>query len=157
MGKKKKNDDRESKNSRTLNMYARLCDGKIINKASEAVNFGVDERSIQRDIDDIRTFLDKRAMEYGEDKEIVYDRLMKGFRMEGVNKSLMTNSEILAVCKILLESRAFSRKEMGEILDKMIQGCVPQKNMKLVSDLISNEKFHYVEVQRREGILKSGG
>ncbi len=150
--RKKKSDNRQSKNSRTLSMYARLCDGKVLNKAAEAVHFGVDERSIQRDLDDIRTFLDERAVEYGEDKSVVYDRQVKGFRMEGINQALMTNSEILSVCKILLESRAFSKKEMGEVLDKMIQGCVPQKNMKLVTDLISNEKFHYVEVLQREGI-----
>ena len=46
--------DRQSKNTRTLDMYDRLCEGKIINKSIEAHNFGVDERSIQRDIDDIR-------------------------------------------------------------------------------------------------------
>lgn len=52
--------ERESKNFRTLDMYVRLCEGKIINKAEEARRFNVDERSIQRDIDDIRTFLDER-------------------------------------------------------------------------------------------------
>ena len=45
------------KNTRTLDLYVRLCEGKIINKKEEAVRFGVDERSIQRDIDDIRAFL----------------------------------------------------------------------------------------------------
>lgn len=150
--KKKRNEDRQSKNNRTLSMYARFCDGKIINKAAEAVHFGVDERSIQRDIDDIREFLDERSTDYGEHREIVYDRQEKGFRMTGLKEALMTNSEILAVTKILLESRAFSKKEMGVLLDKMIQGCVPQKNMKLVSDLISNEKFHYVELPHKEGI-----
>lgn len=45
--------DKEHKNCRTLNMYVRLCEGKIINKAEEVRRFGVDERSIQRDIDDM--------------------------------------------------------------------------------------------------------
>lgn len=47
---------KSSKNIRTLKMYARLCEGKIINKSEEAKKYGVDERSIQRDIDDIRAF-----------------------------------------------------------------------------------------------------
>lgn len=38
---------KETKNYRTLDMYVRLCEGKIINKAEEAKRFGVDERSIQ--------------------------------------------------------------------------------------------------------------
>lgn len=44
---------KHSKNSRTLDMYVRLCEGKVINKTEEVQKFGVDERSIQRDIDDI--------------------------------------------------------------------------------------------------------
>ena len=49
-----KMENRTAKNSRTLDMYVRLCEGKVINKSEEANRFGVDERSIQRDIDDIR-------------------------------------------------------------------------------------------------------
>ena len=53
--------DKQSKNARVLDLYERLCAGKVINKAEESRRFGVDERSIQRDIDDIRAFLDERA------------------------------------------------------------------------------------------------
>ena len=66
--------------------------------------------------------------------------------MTGTDGSAMTNSEILAVSKILLESRAFSKKEMDSLLSKLVEGCVPLRNMKLVSDLIANEKYHYVEL-----------
>ena len=137
---------KQSKNSRTLDMYARLCEGKVINKLEESQRFGVDERSIQRDIDDIRAFLDNRLTEY---KTIEYDRNKKGFVMTYSEGSDMTNSEILAVTKILLESRAFTKKELNEILNKMVKGCVPLKNMKLVSELIANERYHYVELHHK--------
>ena len=137
---------KQSKNSRTLDMYARLCEGKVINKLEESQRFGVDERSIQRDIDDIRAFLDNRLTEY---KTIEYDRNKKGFVMTSSEGSDMTNSEILAVTKILLESRAFTKKELNEILNKMVKGCVPLKNMKLVSELIANERYHYVELHHK--------
>lgn len=139
--------NRHSKNSRTLSIYIRLCAGKLINKAEEANRFGVDERSIQRDIDDIRAFLEDQKTERStESREIIYDRVHKGFTMTGADGSAMTNSEILAVSMILLESRAFSKKEMDALLGKLIEGCVPLRNMKLVSDLIANEKYHYVEL-----------
>ena len=44
---------KSNKNFRTLDIFVRLSQGKIIHKSEEASNFGVDERSIQRDIDDI--------------------------------------------------------------------------------------------------------
>lgn len=143
---------KESKNYRTLDMYIRFCEGKVINKAEEAFRFGVDERSIQRDIDDIRAFLEERNISVGDTRQIEYDRAKKGFLMTGAEPSMMTNSEILAVSKILLESRAFTKREMKVILDKLVEGCVPLKNMKLVSELIANEKYHYVELHHKEYI-----
>lgn len=142
-------EEKQSKNSRTLDMYVRLCEGKIINKSEEAQRFGVDERSIQRDIDDIRAFISDRFSEGKDTREVIYDRNKKGFVMIGEEASALSNSEILAVSKILLESRAFTKKEISSILDKVISGCVPQRNMKLVSDLISNEKYHYVELHHK--------
>lgn len=145
--------DKISKNSRTLDMYVRLCEGKTINKSHEAERFGVDERSIQRDIDDIRTFLSNRqATDIGDSRNVEYIRAKKGFVMTGTEGSMMSNSEILAVSKILLESRAFTKRELSIILEKLVEGCVPLKNMKLVSDLIANEKYHYVELNHKEYI-----
>ena len=51
---------KSSKNNRILSLYVSLCEGKAINKSEEAKRFNVDERSIQRDIDDIRAFLDEQ-------------------------------------------------------------------------------------------------
>lgn len=108
-------DNRKSKNYRTINMYARFCEGKTINKTEEAQRFGVDERSIQRDIDDIRAFLDERRIGSKDTRAIEYDRTKKSFIMTGAEPTMMTNSEILAVSKILLESRAFTKRELKEI------------------------------------------
>ena len=141
--------EKQHKNTRTLDMYVRFCEGKSINKREESKRFGVDERSIQRDIDDIRAFLADRTKSVGDTRRIIYDRAKEGYVMVGSDGSLMSNDEILAVSKILLESRAFTKKEISTILDKMVAGCVPQKNMKLVSDLISNEKYHYVELNHK--------
>ena len=106
-----------SKNYRILNMYQRLCSGKCLNKQEEAKQFGVDERSIQRDIDDIRAFLMEQTDNSGDSRQVVYDRSRKGYVLTGAEQALMSNDEILAVSKILLESRAFTKKEIKEILD----------------------------------------
>lgn len=47
----------------------------------------------------------------GDRRTIEYDRTKKGFIMVGNELSMMFNSEILAVSKILLESRVFIRRE----------------------------------------------
>jgi len=134
---------------RVLGLYSKLINGAILNKAEEAQNYHVNERSIQRDIDDIRNYLDQKAMEDGIINSVIYDRIAKGYRLEQIYKLKFTNPEILAICKILLDSRAFTKKEMTDMLDKLVDTCVPKANQKLVQDLIRNEEFHYIEPQHK--------
>lgn len=145
--------DRQSKNLRTLDLFVRFLQGRIVRKAEEAERFQVDQRTIQRDIDDIRAFLDECAVKNTADsRTIVYDRSRRGFVLTGSDSSLMTNTEIFAVSKILLESRAFTKKEMDSILRKLISGCVPQENISLVRELIANEQYHYIELHHKSRI-----
>lgn len=130
---------------RVLGLYSKLMSGSIVNKAAEAINYGVNERSIQRDIDDIRNYLDQKGVEDGVFNSIIYDRLEKGYRLEKIYDLKFTNPEILAICKILLDSRAFTKKEMEGMLKKLIDTCVPEDNKKVVKELIRNEEFHYIE------------
>lgn len=55
---------KQHKNGQTLDMYVRLCEGKAINKSVESAKFGVDERSIQRVIDDIRSFIEEKRFRW---------------------------------------------------------------------------------------------
>ncbi len=138
-----------AKELRILDLYERLCAGAVLDKEQEAERFGVHGRSIQRDLDDIRAFLAEKAVsDPGERRQIVYDRRHRGYRMRGSLPSRMSNGEILAVSKILLESRAFPKAEMDALLDKLTAGCVPRDNLRLVSELLANEKLHYMELTR---------
>lgn len=136
---------KKSKYDRILSLYSMLTAGDVINKAEAACEFEVNERTIQRDIDDIRAFFVENTLDIGHGKTVVYDRTRGGYRMEDADNTIFTNSEILAVCKILLESRSLVRDEMLPIIDKLLQRCVPEKNKRAVLALINNEKFHYIE------------
>lgn len=138
---------------RTLGIYTRLMGGYIVSKIAEAQRYGVNERTIQRDIDDIRNFLETEVENSGIINSIIYDRYEKGYKLEQVYQLKLSNSEILAICKILLESRAFSKIEMQEMLDKLISCCVPKRNQKIVKELIANEEFHYVEPRHQSQFL----
>lgn len=134
---------------RVLQIYTKLSEGYVVNKAEEAARYNVNERSIQRDIDHIRNFLDNDSERTGVVNSIVYDRVAKGYRLEELYKIRLKNSEVLALCKILLDSRAFTKDEMVGMLDKLVTCCIPKANQKRVRDLISNEEFHYVEPRHK--------
>ena len=131
--------------SRVLQIYSKLSDGYIVYKSEEAERYGVNERSIQRDIDHIRNFLDEDSERTGIVNSVIYDRIEKGYRLETIYRMRLQNSEVLALCKILLDSRAFTKNEMVDMLEKLISCCVPKINQKRVRELIQNEEFHYVE------------
>lgn len=130
---------------RVLGIYTKLINGAVVNKTQTANEYGVNERSIQRDIDDIRNYLELEAEKEGVINTVIYDRIAKGYKLEQIYQLKFTNPEILAICKILLDSRAFTKKEMDEMLQKLIESCVPKSNQRLVRDLISNEAFHYIQ------------
>lgn len=140
---------KSDKIERVLGIYTRLMNGYLVNKTAESANYGVNERSIQRDIDDIRNYLEADGERVGCINSVIYDRIGKGYRLEQIYKMKFSNSEVLALCKILLDSRAFTKKEMTGMLDKLISCCVPKANQQLVNDLISNESFHYVEPKHK--------
>ena len=147
--------DREKKRKmdRVLDLYTKLLSGAMINKEEEAKAYGVNERSIQRDIDDIRSYLETAGMNTGQMNTVIYDRNCHGYCLEKDSRLMLKNSEILAVCKILLDSRAFTREEMTDIVDRMVACCVPADNRKLVEDLVRNEEFHYVEPRHKTDFL----
>lgn len=139
----------KGKIDRVLDIYTKLMNGSLIRKEEEAVNYNVNERSIQRDIEDIRNFLENNAASSGYANSLVYDWKKKGYRLEQMPKVKLSDSEVLAVCKILLDSRAFTKKEMTEILHKIISCCVPKANQKEIEELIANEEYHYVEPRHK--------
>lgn len=112
----------EAKSHRLMVIYTQLQKGGILSKAALAEQFGVSPRSIQRDMESLRCFLVEQGMPH----EIILDRQAGGYRLITKSPSIMTNAEILAVCKILLESRCLCRSEMLPILDKLIDCCVPK-------------------------------
>ncbi len=146
-------ESKEGKSDRALSIYSRLMNGRIIYKTEEANRFGVSEKSIQRDIEQIRSFLDDQAATDGIPNNLVYDYVKKGYLIERADDPRFTNDEILATCKILLSSRAFPKKEMNTILDKLIACCVPVSNQKIISDLMLNERYHYVELTHKQVVL----
>lgn len=129
---------------RLLDLYTRLQNGEVIRKAEEAGRFRVNKRTVQRDLERLRAYLADQTAQGTGRRELVYDRKQGGYVLIAEDSGLMDNCEILAVAKILLESRAFAGEEMDAILKKLLQGCVPAKERAAVAELIGNEMLHYV-------------
>ena len=137
------------KNQRVLDIYSRLLNNKEVNRKKLAKEYEVSERSIHRDISDLRNFL----VSTNSLSEIIYDDKTDSYILRNEDNQKLNNSEILAVCKILLDSRAFLKEEMTTIINKLMKQCIPIENYTKVSKLIDNERFHYIELQHKKSFI----
>lgn len=137
------------KSQRMLEIYVRLQQGDVLKKAQLAQDYKVAQRSIQRDMEDLRGFL---AVHHGS-QTILYDRNECGYRLVDRDEMKFSNEESLAAIKILLESRSLTRQEMFPILEKLLLNCVPKDQVATIQRLIANEQHYYIEPHHGKEVL----
>ena len=140
------------KSFRLINMYEKLSRGDIINKKQFASEFGISEKSVQRDIDDLRAYLFE-TYENGDDVTIEYDYTKCGYRLIKQEREFLTNEEIFAISKILLESRGFNKQELNMLIDKLMLQATPSARIN-IKELILNERFHYIPPRHGKPIIE---
>ena len=132
-------------------MNDRLKKGEILNKSSLAEEYNVTEKTIQRDIDDLRAYI--ADSDFCDSKSVIkYDKIRNGYYIVNTEREGLTNQEVLAVCKILLESRAFCKEELNTLISKLIMQVAPG-DRKLVESTIRNEQFHYIPLKHNKKLL----
>lgn len=141
------------KSFRILDMYERLNRGEIINKKDFANEFDVSEKSVQRDIDDLRAYLSE-AYGCSDKVTIEYDYIKNGYRLIRQEREFLTNKEIFAVAKILLESRGLNKQELNNLIDKLLIQATPSARLN-IKELILNERFHYIPPRHEKPIIDS--
>lgn len=144
----KKSKKKEDQMYRILSIYDRLMNGETIVKKEEAASFEVSEKTIQRDIRDIRTFLEKEK----QNQYVVYDYTNKAFKLEIHKPTWLTNEEIFAVLKVLIESRAFPKHEMDSIIEKLTY-LARKEDQPIIKSMMANEKLLYVELNHKKDLL----
>ncbi len=134
----------DKKVERIIKLYSRFLDGKIINKKEEAQRFEVNQRTIQRDIDDIRMCF---ANDMKVNWQITYNRNKKGYELVRDNENQLNSEEIIMLCKVFLQSRILAKEEMFSVIEKLVQSCVPREEKKKVVSLLAKEKMQYEEME----------
>lgn len=156
IGKKEEEEEKAQKRYRLLAIYTKLMEGEIVVKSEEAERYKVSEKSIQRDIGDLRNFLTQKSVEEGYVDTIESSNDGK-YWMKRCRESALTEGETIALCKILLGSRAFKKEEMNHMLDALLSHCVQNKGRKKVEKMIGNERLLYVEPQHKTPLVQRIG
>jgi predicted DNA-binding transcriptional regulator YafY len=142
--------EKDIKVNRILTIYSKLTQGAVVNKKEMAKLFNVNEKTIQRDLEDIRAYFSDNRESLGA-KDIVYRRDKKGYCLDN-GDDILTREDILAITKILLESRAFCKSELMHLTNSIL-GQVDFEQRKYVKDIIGNELLNYVPLKHRDFLL----
>lgn len=132
------------KSNRVLELYRDFLSGKIINKHERAAFYNVTERSIQRDIDTIREFLSEQLQEKGISQKIEYSRKDNGYHLVSQHTNYLSKGELLAICKILISSRVYTKEDLRDTVERLLNFTVSSKDKQEIEDVIANEIFHYI-------------
>ena len=146
-------DYKENKGFRLLQLYERLSRGEVVSKAELAQKFAVTDKTIQRDIEELRAYLAETRTDEGE-ASVVYDRARGGYLLTHAASEWLTNEDVLAVCKILLESRAFCKEELDALLKNLLRQTAPQDRAQ-VGKLIRSERHYYVPLRHGKKLLSA--
>ena len=146
-------DFKENKGFRLLQLYERLSRGEVVCKAELAQKFAVTDKTIQRDIEELRSYLAETRTDEGE-ASIVYERRRGGYLLTHAASEWLTNEDVLAVCKILLESRAFCKEELDALLKKLLRQTAPH-DREQVGKIIRSEQHFYVPLRHGKKLLSA--
>ena len=146
-------DFKENKGFRLLQLYERLSRGEVVCKAELAQKFAVTDKTIQRDIEELRSYLAETRTDAGE-ASIVYERRRGGYLLTHGASEWLTNEDVLAVCKILLESRAFCKEELDALLKKLLRQTAPH-DREQVGKIIRSEQHYYVPLRHGKKLLSA--
>lgn len=136
---------------RLLNIYERLNKGERVKKELLASDFGVSFKTVQRDIEDLRAYLAETHFSETE-VSIKYDRAHNCYYLVRLEREWITNEEAVALCKILLESRAFCKEELKGLIEKIIMQISPA-DRSTAESIIRNEYFNYVPPRHGKKLL----
>ena len=138
-----------SKINRILNLFYRLNCGEKVNKSVLAIEHNVNERSIDRDIEDIRLFLS----DFYRENTLCFDKTDNTYYFLEHEKVKLSGVKVLCLLKILLSSRAFAPDELKEIV-LAINSLLSWNEKNAVILSMENEMQHYIPLQHNKAMMK---
>jgi len=147
--------DFKTSGQRQLAIYHDLINENRLKKAELAAAYNVTPRSIQRDINAVNDFLTT----INDPRQIKYNPTYKSYELqvdtptnEVTDKHQLVARDVLAIAKIVLASRAFTKPELDDLLDGLTNLIQPTSR-KAVKSIIGDEKIFYTPVHHGQSLL----
>ncbi len=130
------------KKNRVLDIFYRGMKGESLSVGKIADEYGVSTKSISRDINEIKNFLSDNRDLVG-NTELKYSSSSKSYYLEFEN--FLLSRELMAIMKMMVGCRAFSKMEMLKLLSKL-KNFISYHDREMMERLLAREMYHYKEV-----------
>lgn len=131
-----------NKRNRVMEIFYRFMSGEHMAVKDLAAEYEVSEKSIQRDISEIKNFMAEYGYSVGRE-EVKFDRSSQKMYFEA--EKFLTNGEMLAITKILIATRTLPQDKMNQLVEKL-EGFASTKDKKRLKELVKRELYHYKPV-----------
>lgn len=136
--------------TRILMMYTKLLEGKKIYKKSFCADTGINRRTFDRDIEDIRLFFSESYIGY----DLIYDRLDESYHLENYQQQTpLSPMEVSFFMALMKSNQILRRDEYTELVSNMIHTCVWNKQ-DILMEIYSKEINEYPKELKKEALLK---
>lgn len=116
---------KHDKTFRLLSIMDRLLDGSEVSVSDLASEFDVTERTVRRDIKQLREYLSESGNET--QNAIAYSEAKKSYFLIKPEREWVTAEEAESVTDILLQSGRFSKESAASVLHKIITQVSPKE------------------------------
>ena len=138
---------------RILDLYNLINKENQFNKDVFAKDYGVNERTVRRDIKCLNSYFKNKYENNectGECRKITYHREDNMYKVNLRGYYDFSESDIYAFVKVIIQSRAFTRKEIQRML-RILESQV--KDTSVVKEIIAKEELYYVEPHHKKNII----
>ena len=140
------------KAGRELLLFNAFINGKKVNKADFVEEYHINDRTFERDIENIRNML----AEVHSSAEIKFDKAENHYYMRGVHlheNNGLSAVEAVTVLKVLFQSKALRKDEMYGLARSLFSAVVPDERRKVIDECYK-ELDAYISPSHGKAILK---
>lgn len=139
------------KSTRILYVLEQLIKRNEVKKDEIQEMFQIDNRTFERDIATLRTYLGQRIGFLG-DRMIEYDYQKKSYYLSDESNSKLTSKQVLVLMKLLLGTRSLAVEELDEMIEALC-ASLDLKEKKKIQSFIGNERLHFTPLKHDQKLV----
>lgn len=134
---------KSSKTEAILDLYDALRHGERVQRQDWCQEHGLTTKTFERYMANLRDHLYEKNMRTGQRQAIDFNQETETYSITGKENTWISDSELIAICKILIAVRAFDKKDLISLLSRLLTVVVSKKGKEEMEELMKNELYLY--------------